>query len=112
MFLKLFKGCPRMLTKNLHTEKCLNVLFDKRRIIEDEWRKNHTEWNDDEDEQRRMFHDEEKRRVPNNKQQLKCEFTGKPKNQGDCECKDVCIAKQSETYLIHYEGGFGTISKK
>jgi len=121
MFLKLFRGSQglQVAKKQLHTQMCLMSLFDQRRKVENEWKKvenewkknpvKQIEWNDDEDEQRRVFHEEERRRV---RQQFKCEITDKPKNQGDCECKGMCSAKQSETYLIHYEGGVGTVPKK
>ena len=85
---------------------CLSSLFDQRRQVENEW-------DDDEHEQKRAFHEEERRKMQENKQP-KCEMTGKAKRAGsvDCNCKRMCTAKKSETYLIHYEGGVGIISKK
>ena len=110
MFLKLFQGvqgsCVRGFAKQIHTQMCLNSLFDQRRQVENEW-------DDDEHEQKRAFHEEEKRKIQENKQ-LTCEITGKAKHPGsvDCNCKRMCTAKKSETYLIHYEGGVGIIPKK
>ncbi len=102
-----FQGV-RGFTKQIHTQMCLNALFDQRRKIENEW-------NDDEDEQRRVFHEEEKTNVKGQeKKQLKCEITGKPKQFGsfDCSCSGMCMTRLSETHLIHYEGGVGIIPKK
>ena len=110
MFLKLFQGvqgsCVRGFAKQIHTQMCLSSLFDQRRQVENEW-------DDDEHEQKRAFHEEERRKMQENKQP-KCEMTGKAKRAGsvDCNCKRMCTAKKSETYLIHYEGGVGIISKK
>lgn len=117
MFLNLFKSeAIRGFTRRVHTQVCLVSLFEQRQKVENQWRKeqaNQMEWNDDEDEQRRVFHEEEgKKIVPNNnnkKEQLKCEITGKLKQESQCECKGMCLAKKSETYLIHYEGGVGFI---
>ena len=124
MFLKLFQGvqgsCVRVFAKQIHTQMCLNSLFDQRRKVENEWKKVENEWKkveneweDDEHEQKRAFHEEERRKMQENKQP-KCEMTGKAKRAGsvDCNCKRMCTAKKSETYLIHYEGGVGIISKK
>ena len=116
---------------------CLGSLFDERKKINDEWAKKENakkenEWNDDEDEQRRVFHEEEQQQPPQQQQQppqqqqqppqqqqqqqqppqLKCEMTGKSKIPLDCNCKRMCTVKKSETYLIHYEGGIGMITKK
>jgi len=115
-------------TKQIHTQMCLGSLFDERKKINDEWAKKENakkenakkenEWNDDEDEQRRVFHEEEQQQPPQQQQQqqqppqLKCEMTGKSKIPLDCNCKRMCTVKKSETYLIHYEGGIGTIPKK
>ena len=105
MFLKLFQGV-RGFAKQIHTQMCLSSLFDQRRQVENEW-------DDDEHEQKCAFHEEERRKMQENKQP-KCEMTGKAKRAGsvDCNCKRMCTAKKSETYLIHYEGGVGIISKK
>ena len=99
--------------KRIHTQMCLASLFDQRRKFENEWRKSQHEWDDDEHEQIRVFHEEEKKMCQEKGQQLKCEMTGKTKRQGsiDCSCKDICMAKKSETYTIHYEGGIGIIPK-
>jgi hypothetical protein len=45
---------------------------------------------------------------------FKCEITNKPKRPStvDCNCEYGCMAKMSETFIIHYEGGVGIISKK
>ena len=111
-------------TKQIHTQMCLGSLFDQRKKINDEWKKKENEWNDDEDEQRRVFHEEERndshlhsekrQQPPQQPPQLKCEMTGQPKNPGsiDCNCKRMCMARKSETQLIYYEGGIGTIPKK
>ena len=111
-------------TKQIHTQMCLGLLFDHRKKINDEWKKKENEWNDDEDEQRRVFHEEERndshshsekrQQPPQQPPQLKCEMTGQPKNPGsiDCNCKRMCMARKSETQLIYYEGGIGTIPKK
>ena len=109
MFLKLFKGvqscCIRGFAKQIHTQMCLNSLFDQRRQVENEWE-------DDEHEQKRAFYEEERRKMQENKQPT-CEMTGKAKRAGsvDCNCKRMCTANKSETYTIHYEGGVGIISK-
>jgi hypothetical protein len=106
MFLKLFQGCcVRGFAKQIHTQMCLNSLFDQRRQVENEW-------DDDEHEQKRAFHEEERRKMQENKQPT-CEMTGKAKRAGsvDCNCKRMCTANKSETYTIHYEGGVGIISK-
>jgi hypothetical protein len=118
MFLKLFQSAAvRGFTRRVHTQMCLASLYDQRRIVENEWKKhqaNQFEWNDDEDEQRHAFHEEERKKIISNhkNEQLRCEITEKTKRQNDCECNDMCMAKKSETYLIHYEGGVGTIQKK
>lgn len=116
MFLKLFQAQAQALcgfARQMHTQMCLATLFDQRRKVENQWRKGQgeatqMEWNDDEDEQRRAFHEEDGKKIVTNKQ-IKCEITGKLRRQIDCECKDMCLAKKSETYLIHYEGGVGFI---
>ena len=116
MFLKLVQGIKRVggggFGKHIHTQMCLSSLFDQRRKVENEWRKVENEWDDDEHEQKRAFHEEERRKMQENKQP-KCEMTGKAKRAGsvDCNCKRMCTAKKSETYLIHYEGGVGIVSK-
>lgn len=113
MFLKLFKGCAGVLSNRFHTQRCIDVLFDQRRKVEDEWRKNQTEWNDDEDEQRRAFYEEEGKKNQIDKQpKLNCEVTKRMKVPTDCECKNVCCVRLSETHLIYYEGGVGIIKKK
>ena len=121
MFLKLFQGscgsciCIRGFAKQIHTQMCLNSLFDQRRQVENEWKKVENEWDDDEHEQKRAFHEEEKRKMQENKQPT-CEMTGKAKCTGlvDCNCKCICTVKNQKhtTYTIHYEGGVGIISKK
>lgn len=120
MFLKLFQRVrlDKLYSKRIHTQICLSSLFDQRRKIENEWKnvqnewKNvQNEWNDDEDEQRRAFREEEKKIVENNNQQIIREITEKKKYQSHYEYKGACCTKQLETYLIHYEGGVGTIPK-
>lgn len=126
MFLKLMiqgvrRGFP-MFSKQIHTQMCLNALFDQRRTIENKWKNVQNvqnvqnEWKDDEDEQRRAFHEEEEKKNFQNykkEQELKCEITGKTKRPGsiDCECKGICMARVSEIYTIHYEGGVGIVKK-
>ena len=119
MFLKLFQSQGvRGFAKQFHTQMCLAALFDQRRKVENEWKKVENEWNDDEDEQRRVFHEEEGRNSQKHekkeKQQLTCEMTGKTKRPDsvDCSCKGMCLAKKSETYIIHYEGGIGIIQQQ
>lgn len=128
MLLKLVQGVVvgiqrgRTFTKNA---TCFNLLFDERQKVENEWKKvenewkrkkqpKQVEWNDDEDEQRRVFHEEERKKiVPNSKKQkFRCEITRQTKHESDCECNGMCLAKKSETYLIHYEGGIGIIPQK
>jgi len=84
-------------------------IFSQRRQVENEWKKSENEWNDDEHEQRRIFDEKEKE-----EETFKCEITNKPKRPStvDCNCEFGCMAKMSETFLIHYEGGVGIISKK
>ena len=108
MFLKFVQSrCVGGFVKQIHTQMCLAALFDQRRKVENEW-------DDDEHEQKRVFHEEEMRVHQEKGLQLKCEITGKTKRQGslDCTCKGMCMARKSETHLIHYEGGVGIISKK
>ena len=124
MFPKLVQGlqglqglrgrCVGGFAKRIHTQMCLAALFDQRRKVENEWRKVENEWDDDEHEQKRAFHEEEMRVQKPQRQQLKCEITGKAKRPGslDCTCKGICMARKSETHLIHYEGGVGIIPKK
>ena len=118
MFLKLFQGvqgqCVRGFAKQIHTHMCLAALFDQRCKVEKEWKKVENEWNDDEDEQRRAFHEEDTRVQRQQRQQPKCEITGKTKHPGplDCTCKGECMVRKSETHLIHYEGGVGIVPKK
>lgn len=113
MLLKVLNGLKsqgkvlRGFTKNIHTQMCINSLFNERRKIENEWKKNKNEWNDDEDEQRRVFHEEElmnKNEKHEKNEQPKCEITNKKKHYTDCSCKGMCIARQSETHLIYYSG--------
>lgn len=117
MFLKLLNGVKgqgvRGFAKQIHTQMCLTSLFDQRRKIENDWRKSQHEWDDDEHEQRRVFHEEERKVRQEKGQLLKCEITGKIKRPGsvDCSCKGMCMARKSETHLIHYEGGIGIIPK-
>ena len=117
MFLKLWKGFKYQgvqgFAKQIHTQMCLASLFDKRRNVENEWRKSQHEWDDDEHEQRRVFHEEERKVHQEKGRQIKCEITGKIKRPGslDCRCKGMCMVKKSETHLIHYEGGTGMIPR-
>jgi hypothetical protein len=115
MFLKIFQSQGvRGFAKRIHTQMCLSSLFDQRRKVENEWKKVENEWDDDEHEQKRAFHEEENKRCQEKVQQLKCEITGTSKRPGsiDCACKGMCMARKSETHLIHYEGGIGIITKK
>jgi hypothetical protein len=93
---------------------CLTALFDQRRKVENDWKKVENEWEDDEHEQKRAFHEEDTRVQKQQQEQLKCVITGKAKHPGslDCSCKGICMARKSETHLIHYEGGVGIITKK
>lgn len=83
-------------------------IFSQRRQVENEWKRVENEWNDDEHEQRQIFDEKEE------EENFKCEITNKPKRPStvDCNCEFGCMAKMSETFLIHYEGGVGIISKK
>jgi hypothetical protein len=122
MFLKLVQGLQGVqgrcvgggFAKRIHTQMCLDALFRQRRKVENEWRKVENEWDDDEHEQKRAFHEEDMRVQKQQQQQLKCEITGNAKRPGslDCTCKGICMARKSETHLIHYEGGVGIIPKK
>jgi hypothetical protein len=78
-------------------------IVSQRRIVENEWKKVENEWKKVENELKK---EEE--------ETFKCEITNKPKRPGtvDCNCKYVCMAKISEIFIIHYEGGIGIISKK
>ena len=85
-------------------------IFSQRRQVENEWKRVENEWNDDEHEQRQIFDQKEQKE----EEILKCEITKKIKRPGtiDCNCEFGCMAKISETFIIHYEGGMGIISKK
>ena len=99
-------------------------LVSQRRKVENEWEKelknelekSENEWNDDEHEQRRIFDQREQKEQKEEKEEetFKCEITNKPKRPStvDCNCEYGCMAKMSETFIIHYEGGVGIISKK
>jgi superfamily II DNA/RNA helicase len=84
--------------------------------LEKEWKKSENEWNDDEHEQRQIFDQRERKERKEQKEEetFKCEITNKPKRPStvDCNCEFGCMAKMSETFIIHYEGGVGIISKK
>ena len=115
MFLKMFQSQGvRGFAKIIHTQMCLSSLFDQRRKVENEWKKVENEWDDDEHEQKRAFHEEETRETRIQGRQIKCEITGTLKRPDslDCTCKDMCMARKSETHIIHYEGGVGIIPKK
>lgn len=96
-------------------------LVSQRRKVENEWKKelekteneSENEWNDDEHEQRRIF-DQKEQKEQKEEETFKCEITNKPKRPStvDCNCEYGCMAKISETFIIHYEGGVGIISKK
>ena len=88
-------------------------LVSQRRKVENEWKRVENEWNDDEHEQRRIF-DQNEQKEQKEEETFKCEITNKPKRPStvDCNCEYGCMAKMSETFLIHYEGGVGIISKK
>lgn len=93
-------------------------LVSQRRKVENEWKnelekvenESENEWNDDEHEQKRIFDRNEQKE----EETFKCEITNKSKRPStvDCNCEYGCMAKISETFLIHYEGGVGIISKK
>ena len=85
-------------------------IFLERRQVENEWKRVENEWNDDEHEQRQIF-DEKEKEKEKEKEIFKCEITNKPVTI-DCNCEFGCMAKMSESFLIHYEGGVGIISKK
>jgi hypothetical protein len=133
MFLKLIQGrFVRGFGKQIHTQMCLTALFDQRRKVENDWKNVENEWEDDEHEQKRAFHEEDtrvqkqqqqrqqqqrqqqQRQQQHQHQQLKCVITGKAKHPGslDCSCKGMCMARKSETHLIHHEGSVGIITKK
>ena len=92
------------------------VEHEWKKELENEWKKSENEWNDDEHEQRRIFDQREQKEQREEKEEetFKCEITNKPKRPStvDCNCEYGCMAKISETFLIHYEGGVGIISKK
>jgi len=87
-----------------------SLLFKQRRKLENEWKTPENEWNDDEHEQQQIFDQENNRMKEGN---FKCEITKNPKRPGTvhCNCESMCMAKMSETFLIHYEGGVGIILK-
>ena len=107
MFLQLFKTPGiRGFSKKIHTQICLASLFRKQ-----EHRKVENEWNDDDDEQRQIFHEEEKNNsLEKSKQQLKCDIT-KCLGLVHCNYENKCVENKPDTYIIHYEGGTGIVSK-
>ena len=106
MFLQLFKGqVVRCFAKKIHTQMCLASLFRQQH------RKVENEWNDDEDEQRQIFHEEERNRghaVPSDPLPV---FEGGGQ-RGTCSGLVHCnYETKLDTYIIHYEGGVGIISR-
>lgn len=53
------------------------------------------EWNDDDDEQRQMFHED----------------ITKYSGLVHCNYENKCVENKPDTYMIHYEGGIGIISR-
>ncbi len=106
MFLQLFKSPGiRGFSKKIHTQMCLASLFSKTPKVQ----KN--EWNDDEDEQRQIFHEEERNNsLEKSKQQFKCNIR-KCSGLVDCNYENKCVENKQDTYIIHYEGGTGIVSK-
>jgi hypothetical protein len=106
MFLQLFKGRGvRGFAKKIHTQMCLASLFRQQH------RKVVNEWNDDDDEQRQIFHEEERNRghaVPSDPLPI---FEGRGQ-RGTCSGLVHCnYETKPDTYMIHYEGGVGIISR-
>jgi len=103
MFLQLFKGQGvRGFAKKIHTQMCLASLFRQQH------RKVENEWNDDEDEQRQIFHEEERNgghAVPSDPLPV---FEGRGTCSGLVHCN---YETKPDTYIIHYEGGVGIISR-
>ena len=103
---KFFRGI-QFLKKSDITYSYSDSIFLERRQVENEWKNSENEWNDDEHEQQRIIDQKEE-------EVFKCEITNKSKRPGtvDCNCEFGCMAKMSDMFLIHYEGGVGIISKK
>ena len=107
MFLQLFKS-PGIqgFSKKIYTQMCTASLFRKQ-----QHRKVENEWNDDEDEQRQIFHEEERNNsLEKSKQQFKCDIT-KCSGLVHCKYENKCVENKPDTYIIHYEGGTGIVSK-
>ena len=109
MFLQLFKGRGvQAFAKKNHTQMCIASLFRQ----EQQHRKVENEWNDDEDEQRQIFDEDEKNRghaVPLTPcPYLKGGVRGERTSSGLVHCTHE---NKSDTYIIHYEGGTGIISR-
>ena len=89
---------------------CLASLFRQQH------RKVENEWNDDEDEQRQIFHEEERNRghaVPSDPLPV---FEGGGQRGTcsglvHCNYENKCVENKPDTYMIHYEGGIGIISR-
>jgi len=109
---KFFRGI-QFLKKSGITYSFSDSIFLERRQVENEWKNSENEWSDDEYEQQQIF-DKQNQEYIQEKEKFKCEITNKPKRTGiiDCNCEFGCMAKISDTFLIHYEGGVGIISKK
>jgi hypothetical protein len=120
MLLNLFQRCHfqgnnKYFSKNIHTQMCITSLFGKVLDHEKQHRKVVNEWNDDDDEQKKFFYEEERNKslLEKSNQQLKLD-NAKPLL---CRCKNKCVENKSdksdkpETYIIHYEGGVGIISR-
>jgi len=120
MFLQLFKGPGiQAFAKKIHTQMCLASLFRQQ-----QHRKVENEWNDDDDEQRQMFHEEERNRVhavPSDPLPI-FEGRGQRGTVGSlyitkysglvhCNYENKCVENKPDTYMIHYEGGVGIISR-
>jgi hypothetical protein len=97
MFLQLFKGRGvRGFARKIHTQMCLASLFRQQH------RKVVNEWNDDDDEQRQIFHEEEINRG----------HAAVPSDMGTSSGLVHCTHENKpDTYMIHYEGGVGIISR-
>lgn len=108
MFLQLFKGRGvQAFAKKIHTQMCLASLFRQQQ----QDRKVVNEWIDDEDEQKQIFHEEERNRghaVP----LTPCPHLNGGGQRGTCSGLVHCTHENKpDTYIIHYEGGVGIISR-
>ena len=107
MFLTSFQGQQviRGFSKKIHTQMCIASLFRQQH------RKVVNEWNDDDDEQRQIFHEEERNRghaVPSDPLPV---FEGRGQKGTSSGLVHCNYETKPDTYMIHYEGGVGIISR-